>query len=210
LRDFAADGLAVRTAVPFASLERRVAERPTPLTPVWRWITLGGAGLAALAALVLVVPRSGPPRTEAGPLRIKGDIGLDFVVKRGAEIHDGRDGERMRAGDTLRFRYDAGGLPYVLIVGVDADGKVFPYVSAGDRSAPAAKGAVVADGAIQLDADPRPERVFAVYSHDPIGVDEVKPAVRDGLSAVGGHVESLATLPGFDKQLSILLNKAAP
>jgi hypothetical protein len=211
LRDFAADRLALQTSVPFAALERRVASRPTALTRLWRRITLvsfGGA-LAAAGVILLMHPTTATDGAPAPSVtRTKGGVALDYMLKRGTQVTEGRDGENLKAGDAIEFRYSSGGLPYVLIVGVDADGRVFPYVVAGDRSAPAGRGTTIAPNSVVLDADPRPERVFAVFSREPVAVDEIKPAARDGLTEKGGIV-GLTALPGFPDQASLLLNKAA-
>jgi anti-sigma factor RsiW len=212
LFEFAADRRAIHTAVPFAALERRLEARPTAFPTRWRRAALGLLipAAAALAAIVLI-PRGGADRASSTPgVRTKGGgPSLDFVVKSGAQQHDGHDGEKLQAGDALRFRYSAAGLPYVLIVGVDSDGKVFPYLSEGDRSARAESGSALAPNSVVLDGDPRPERVFAIYSKDPVAVDEVAPAIHDVLQMAHGRIDAVSTLPGFPAQASLLLNKTA-
>jgi hypothetical protein len=208
LQDFAATRAALRTALPFAALEARLEKRPKrALLPNWLWASIGS--IAAIAALVVLLPARHTDGATA-PTRAKGGRTLDFVVKSGAQVRHGRDGDPLRAGDALEFQYNADGLPWVLIVGVDADGRVFPYVTSGDRSAPAGKGVTLSPNAIVLDADPRTERVFALFSKDPIGVDEVKPAVKDGLHSADGRIEALTALPGFPDQATLLIRKAAP
>lgn len=209
LTEFAADHAALQTTLPFAALEHRLSRHRWSLTRSWQRIVAALLVPVGAVAIFLLVPRP----TNQAPLspmtHLKGGgPGLDFVVKSGDALHDGRDGESLKAGDALRFRYSAGGMPYVLIVGVDADGKVFPYLSSGDRSAKASTGATLAPNAVVLDKDPRPERVFAVYSDQPIGVDEVGAAAKDGMTAAHGQIDRLSSLPGFSSQASLLLNKA--
>jgi anti-sigma factor RsiW len=212
LFEFVADRRAVRTAVPFAALERRLEAQRSSFLSRWRRIALGLVlPIAAGAAALLLVPFLGVDHSVPSPaVRTKGGgPTLDFVVKSGDRIHDGHDGEKLQTGDALRFRYSAAGLPYVLIVGVDSDGKLFPYLSAGDRSARAETGAVLSPNAIVLDNDPRPERVFAIYSQDPVAVDEVAPAIHDGLRTAHGRIDAMSMLPGFPTQATLLLNKTA-
>jgi hypothetical protein len=133
------------------------------------------------------------------------------MVKSGDVVRPGHDGDRLGAGDRLRFRYDTGGLPYVLIVGVDSDGVVFPYVADGNQSHRALAGVDYAADAVELDADVRPERMFALYSREPINLEAVKPAARQGL-ATAGSIQALVTIPGFSEpgamgQATVLINK---
>lgn len=207
LQDFTVTRAALRTTLPFAALEARLERSPRRFLSGWRTGLIAAGALATVLGAVLLAPRS--IVSESRPTtQTKGTSTLDFVVKSGEQVRAGNDGDRLRPGDALEFRYDSNGLGYVLIVGVDADGKVFPYVTSGDRSATAGKGVTLSPNAVVLDADLRSERVFALFSREPIGVDEVKPAARDGLVTAGG-IESLLALPGFPNQATILIRKAA-
>lgn len=206
LRDFAGDLAAARIALPFVALEARLERRPRLAGRLWSKLAMAIAlPVAALAGVMLMV------RAPESDVRVKG-AALEYAVKTADGARDGKDGEALHPGDVIRLRYDASNRPWVLIVGVDADGAVFPYLSDGDRSAPAAAVKAFAPGAVALDDDPRPERIFALFSSEPIGVDELKPAARDALKAVGGRVEALRTLPlglANVEQATLLLNKAS-
>jgi len=98
----------------------------------------------------------------------------------------------------------------VLVAGVDADGKVFPYFHQGDRSAQAATSPTPLPNSVVLDTDTRPERIFAVCSNEPLGVDELRPLAQDALRTAGGRIEQVKALnlPAEAVSASVLLNKA--
>jgi hypothetical protein len=203
LADFEAERRALAVALPLPALERRLAARP----PRWPRLVLGVL-LPAAAALGAWALATRPDDEAPAAVRAKGGDAaeLSFLVKTADGAREGVDGERLRAGDALRLRY-AGPRPFVLVFGVDADARVFPYVAAGDRSAPAAAGRQLSPGAVTLDADPRPERIFALWSDTPVGLDEVRLAAREGLQRAGS-IERLERLPLPGDQATVLLRKA--
>jgi hypothetical protein len=154
----------------------------------WRW--LFGLALPAAAALLLV--RSQPSRTpgpnaETTPpvIGIKGAPLLQIFARRpglgGAEaqVTKVRDGDRLAAGDALRFVLSPTGLPYVLIVSVDgaAQPSVY-YPFHGEASAEIdEKSLVSVPGSIVLDQAPGPERIFVIHSEKPLQADTVRDAL---------------------------------
>lgn len=211
VREFVAERRAVALAVPFSALEARAGG--SRVLPWWRrvalWLALPAAGVAA--ALVLV-PR-GPPAGEVDGIRIKGTpTALEYLVRTDRGSRLGHDDEPLKAGDMIRLRYNnEHRLPFVLIVGVDADGKVFAYHAEHDRSARALAGLNLVGNAVTLDGDPRPERIFALFSQEALAVDEVRPAARDALAAARGDVTKVRRLPvPAAEQATLLLTKAGP
>ncbi len=208
LRDFAAERSAVRLALPFAKLEARAfaPERPGFFR---RWRYLLATLIPVAGALGFLILPHGTPE-----IRSKGGCSVGFVVRTADGVRDGFDGARLAAGDTIRLKYGSAGKAYILIVGVDSDGEVFPYVTAGDRSMPADPHGTFAPNSVTLDSDTRPERIFAFCSDEPIAVDELKPLARDAVRAAGGQIQAVSRLPekGLPvkaEQDSALINKVA-
>lgn len=203
LRDFEAERAALRLSLPFPALEARIEERRRPVAGLVRrfWFALAIPAAAAFAFALI------PPQTVESPIRVKGSAAIDFVVKTADGTRPGTDGEALRAGDTIRLKYATGGRAFVLIAGIDADGRVFPYLAQGDRSAAARTPSDFAPNAVTFDADPRPERVFALYSDLPISIDELKSAAADALKEAG-TIERVKRLPVDAEQATVLINKA--
>lgn len=68
----------------------------------------------------------------------------------------------------------------------------------------------VLDGSIVFDDSPAPERVFAVFSNNPLSFDQVAQAAREGFAEVkrrGGSLEEIERLPMDLPQASILFLK---
>jgi hypothetical protein len=163
LREFTADRDAVRTVLPFPALESRLALARAPRR--WPWRRLGFALLlpAAGVAAFLLVPK--PPveldGDKPGVHRKGADSTtaptLDFFVQTSEGARLVAVNEQVKPGDSIRFRYTSLDKPFVLIVGVDADGHVFPYLTDGDRSARASSVPLaLAPNSVQLDSLPMP------------------------------------------------------
>jgi len=155
---------------------------PRPLRRRRAVIAAAGAILAAAAALLLFLWPRGDQR--AGGLRAKGGLSLDLAVRR----QDGRvdtvlPGERLAAGDAIRFRVASSTAGQLVIVGLDAVGQVSAYVP--PIAIPSGRGDWL-DGAIELDDSPGPERIVAVLCPKSNEVSEVLAAGRRALSGAGG------------------------
>jgi hypothetical protein len=172
----------LRTAKKVASPRRRI--------PGWGW----SLGLALpLAAGVLLLARGHQTRTipeEHLPLiGIKGAPPLQVFARRRArggatgEVTKVKDGDRLAAGDALRFVFVPTGFPYALIASIDgaAQASVY-YPFQGEASAEVdRKDAVSVPGSIVLDQAPGPERIFIILSEEPI----LASTVREALARLG-------------------------
>jgi hypothetical protein len=179
--------------------------------------------LPALAGLALVV-RVGrpvaPPAEPAPQIGVKGAAVMHVFARLGGPapqvpgaVVKVLEGSRLSAGDALRFVLDPTGLPYVLIASVDGAGQIniyYPY--GGESSARVDERATVSvPHSIVLDQAPGPERLFALFSREPISARVVRqalagtaaagaPAIRATRQlAIGGTVQ--ATLL-FEKELA--------
>ncbi len=94
----------------------------------WGWLT-GGISAAALATIALAVITRGPNDLggsgEDSDLRSKGSIGLSVFVEHGGIVERAAPGADFRPGDRLRFEVDLPRDAHVMIVGVEADGRLY-------------------------------------------------------------------------------------
>jgi hypothetical protein len=136
-----------------------------------RWTPLLLAPVAAML-LFLVTPLS----ALRGPdvLR-KGAPSVAVYALRGDRVFQVADGEQLRPGDRLRFEVDPGGLPYLLLVSIDAAGRPNVYAPYGGVESLAVDphSRFVSPGSIELDAATGPERLFVLLSRAPLPTAEV-------------------------------------
>jgi hypothetical protein len=173
----------------------------------WRWTALV-APLLAAAALLLFFARRGD--VAEPDVRVKGATTFQVFAKRGDRVFAVRDGTKLAAGDQIRFV--AGGTRYLLIGSVDGAGKptvYYPY--GGPRSAQIAEQPSELPGSIVLDAAPGPERVFALFSQQPLEA----PVVTRALAALGARgVDAVRATSLLDVQatvqVSIVFEKVTP
>jgi Putative zinc-finger len=167
------------------------------------WLALSSA--LAAAALLLVV-RSRPP-----DISIKGAPTLAAFARRAGQVTAVHDEDQLRAGDELRFVVVSERLPYLLVCSVDGAGKAsiyFPF-DGGESGRIDVRSRVELPGSIVLDDAPGPERVFALFSAEPMAaaqVDDVLRAIgRQGDAAIRGTKELPLTAGA---QASVLFEKA--
>ncbi|HEY1812930.1 MAG TPA: DUF4384 domain-containing protein [Kofleriaceae bacterium] len=179
--------------------------------PVWPWFAL--PALAAAIALVAIIVR--PSHRAAEPeLAIKGDAAWQVFANRDGQTFAVHDGTELAPGDRIRFAVIPDGARYLLVASIDGAGVAsiyYPYDGAESAAIPAGD-RVELPGSIVLDAAPGPERVFAVFSDEPIGAT----AVADRLRAVGAdgpdairRIHALV-LPGVRGQTSVVFEKSVP
>jgi len=159
------------------------------LSPRWLW----SLGLALpLAAGMLLLARGhqvglhpfGQLATPA-TVGIKGTPVLQVFARRhehgtvAAEVTKVKDGDRLAAGDALRFVLSATGLPYVLIASVDGAAQTSVYYPfQGEASAEVNnRDPAPVPGSIVLDQAPGPERIFVIHSERPISASTARAAL---------------------------------
>ncbi len=182
-----------------------------------RWIGIGAASVAAAAAIALAFHFQAPPPTPKLPeepyLAIKGSAGLKIVAQHAGTQLEVVDGVKLAKGDAIRFVVDPNGLPYLLVASVDGDGQVTVYFPAGGKESGRVEDGhkVELPGSIVLDDARGPERVFALYSKEPIAAAPVTTALR-ALGAGGrDDIVRAQSLPvPAEAQRSIFFDKASP
>jgi hypothetical protein len=180
-----------RDAPPFASFAAAAQATPRSAAPSsgrvprrrsasLRWLG-GGFALAAAALVAVAVGESwrAPPDEGVGT-RTKGSpASLGWVVRRGERVFAGRPEQRLRAGDGVRFTVMAQQPVFVAVIGLDASGKSSVYYPEADALARVEAGNdQLLPAAIELDARPGDERVYAVFCESAVPIARVTEAVE--------------------------------
>jgi hypothetical protein len=140
--------------------------------------------LAAGLALVSFGSVALDARRELHPaLAVKGDPAFTLYVQRQGRASPFVSGGSLSPGDPIRFVLRPSGLRYLLLVSIDASGRANTYFPYGGTSSVAIDDAdeVTLPGSIELDATPGPERVFALFSREPLEAT----AALEALVAIG-------------------------
>jgi hypothetical protein len=193
-----------------ADVKRRVARR-TGRTRVSALVA--GVAMTAAIASVTISMRDRRPVEGRIELATKGPGTLQVYARRDQQVFQVNDGAVLTAGDTVRFFVEPGTEGHVIIGSIDGRGMAtiyFPY--GGVSSAPVAPGQRFAvPGGILLDRAPGPERIFAVFSREPLRAERVKQALSQlgsrGAEAIR-QTHELA-LPGTS-QASLGFEKSEP
>lgn len=158
--------------------------------PWWRIALPILVPVLAAAALLLWFTSRTPSRPGQEPgddtrdIRIKGATTFHVYAKRGERVFEVRDGSRLAPGDAIRFVASSRTARYLLVASVDGAGTAsvyFPF--GGSRSGEVGRTRAELPGSIVLDRAPGPERIFAVFSSEPIEADVVTRA----LAALGSR-----------------------
>jgi len=211
----AAEAVFVQQVLP-ATLDR-VAERvEQPAQWLDRLRTrLRGAPWLAAAAAALVLIVSGAllwswwPGGEIAPpeVALKGALGVEVIAKRGTRVFQVEDGQRLLAGDRLRFSPRAARPGQVMVVNIDAAGRVHLfYPPRGDQSAAWHPAVGALPDSVVLDDSQGEERLVVLFGPAPFGLEEIRRAVRMALDR-GTSVGQLSRLPLDLDQVSLRIVK---
>jgi Domain of unknown function (DUF4384) len=170
---------------------------PTALANKRRYLLAAAStALAAAAALVLWL------RMPAGDLgtRSKGTAQLSFFVKHAGQVTPGLPGQRVFAGDQLRFSVTASKPRHLAILGSDSTGATFVYHSASARSVAIDAGRDVAlPSSVEFDAAPGTETIWAIFCDEAFAVGplQAKLAAQGTLQEPPGcSMETLRLVKG--------------
>jgi len=178
-----------------------------------RWLRfLAPVFLVPAAAALLLVARPAllsHGQSNGAGAAIKGGLIVETYCKRGDNVFPAVEGGDFLAGDRLRFAYSNDRPGYLLIFGVDDQGKVFPYyeehslvgvqVEAGAR--------VFLPGSVELDNHQGWERVFALWAETQFSDDVVRAAERAALSIADSDIRRMTALDLPVQQVSMLLRR---
>lgn len=185
-----------------AALEK--ADPPPAVRRRAPWGLFAGLGLAAaLGAVALVATRREP---SGGEVRTKGVLALAVVARRASgQIDWLASGDRVAAGDGLRFELSHGAGGFAMVVGLDARPSVSIYAASARLEGP---GKTLLPEAIIADATPGAERILALLCPSAPSIEEVKRAAESALAAVGGRPEAVRDLPVPCAQSAVLVRKS--
>jgi hypothetical protein len=141
-----------------------------------RWLTGAGAVVAAAAAVALYA--AGTFEGQRGT-RLKGGPHVGFFVKRGGVVTEGTEGQRVRAGDRLRFVVTTDEPRHLAILSLDSRGAVSVFAQSPEGSvAVGAEHAAPLDESVELDDSPGRERVFALFCDAPFRVESIAARLK--------------------------------
>jgi anti-sigma factor RsiW len=172
-------------------------------------IASGALALVALAAGVWLAVAPARPPADPGepgeqPLRFKGGHGFGFYVQRGAAVYRGGPGERLLAGDRLRFVARTREPRYLAVLSLDGAQRATVYFPSGARAAELAPGEVeqALPASVQLDDVLGPERLYALFCVEPLALEPLR-------SALAQQRHAFAAPAGCELE-RLLVHKAAP
>jgi hypothetical protein len=184
LCEFEREGGAYLASAQAMAMQRALATRSRARTRR-PWVLGAGSGLAAAAALGLALLSPMQDRDAAGT-RTKGGSRLQFFVEHAGRVRQGKSGEKVRPGDSLRFVYASIRPAYLTIVSFDAAQHASVYLPA-SHVRPGNN--VPLPSSVELDATLGVERIFGLFCERPAAAEEVARALarQEGvLSAPAG------------------------
>ncbi len=140
--------------------------------------------LAGLAAALAVVASTGGGQTEDDLyVGIKGDPTLEVFAQRGGgDAFAVTKDVALKPEDRIRFVVNPAGGKYLLVVSKDGAGAISVYYPFGEQ-----KSALVASntkselpGSVELDATLGTEKLFAIFSNEPVAASAVESALKAG------------------------------
>ncbi len=179
---------------------------------VWPWLAI--PAFAAAIGVLFVIARPRPVTRPASDLAIKGDAAWQVFANRDGQTFAIHDGVQLEPGDRIRFAVTPDGARYLLVASIDGGGAVsiyFPYGGSQSEALEAGE-RVELPGSIVLDAAPGPERMFALFSDQPIeaaaGAEQLRSIAVDGADAIRQvHAIAVANLRA---QASLVFEKLVP
>jgi len=198
-----ADDAQFKTELPYAAFRieherRKVAQKPAPLR--WRWLVPAFSGVAALALVVMLVPRGGDSvpqtRTKGAPEHLR------MSVLEHGQVRPGSAGETLDIGSVVQLGYDAGASTHMALFSIDSTGTVqllFPEDQATLAPLPAGPQGTL-PFSLTLDAAPE-ERFVAFFAAAPLPLE----GLRQSLAQAG--VQGPLHLPNDVRDASLTIYK---
>ncbi|HYD42853.1 MAG TPA: DUF4384 domain-containing protein [Anaeromyxobacter sp.] len=168
---------------PFRADESVVHRAVPPPRARRRWAAAAGALAAAAAAAGLFLL---PPPEPAGTRTKGAGPALAMYVRHGGEVRRAAPGEKVAAGDAVRFAVSLREPAYVAVLSLDPAGHASVYFPEGDRAAQVKAGAEVAlPLATRLDATAGEEQVFGLFCDRPLDLAPVRALVDAAAAGTG-------------------------
>jgi hypothetical protein len=178
----------------------------------WGWRLLAPAFLVPAAAALLFAARPAlftHGRGDHAAVAVKGGLIVETYCKRGEKVFPAVDGQDFFEGDRLRFAYTNDRPGYLLVFGVDDQGRIFPYYQDGTLTGTYAEAGarILLPGSVELDGHKGWERIYAVWAEVQLRDDAVRSTVAAALAAAGNDIRRVATLDLPVDQVSMLLRR---
>jgi hypothetical protein len=142
-----------------------------------RWIRRAAVTLLAssAAAVVLALPRSGPPLRPEPPLLLeKGEPAVTVFLKRAERVWQWDGRSVLRPGDRLRLKISAAGYGYVAIGAPDAEPHRVRLLYEGPLTSSGPD--TLLPSSWEVDAQPGPEVLHVLLSREPLPKKELQRA----------------------------------
>ena len=156
-----------------AKAERSPRRGRARLTGHWRWGALSGVAVALLLTVGALRPTAESPAT-----RLKGGVKLRVYRAVGETSKEVLTDEALRDGERLRFSVDVPPRGALMVVGVEASGRVFPYHPLHGRSLALTPAIVppsgLLDAAVSLDASKGQEWIHLVWCERAFSLDALR------------------------------------
>jgi hypothetical protein len=171
-----------------------------------RWLVLGPALVATVAAVLFLVRPAGPPGGDGAT----GGLAMTVLVQEGERERAVRSGEAVSASAALRFRVQATSACRLWILSVDATGdftRLYPGEGTGGA---AVSGAVEIPGGAVLDGQAGPARIVAICTSGPAKWRALAAQLKGGAATGEAFVRArpnAAALPAGAQLASVLLEK---
>lgn len=140
--------------------------------------------LAGLAAALAVVATTGGGQTEDDLyVGVKGEPTLEvFASRAGGSAFAVTQGVALKPEDRIRFVVNPAGGKYLLVVSRDGAGAISVYYPFGEQQSALVASNTKSElpGSVELDATLGDERLFAIFSNEPVSAAAVESALQAG------------------------------
>jgi hypothetical protein len=178
-----------------------------------RWLmalSLGTMAASTAAVFLLAAPKPNRVSTpEESVISVKGAGTLKLYGRRDGRVFPVEAATVLHPGDQVRFAVQSGGARFVLIASIDGRAAANIYFPSTPIAEDGGAGWQLVGDSIALDDALGPERIFALFSNEPLRHDEVLAALRETAAKGSDALRNLHTLPLPWIQASVLFDKSA-
>ncbi|MDB4959920.1 MAG: hypothetical protein JWO36_7489 [Myxococcales bacterium] len=172
------------------------------------WPIVSISAVTAIAVMLWLGHRDVAPVDD---IAIKGGPTFRIFAKRGDSVFAVHDATQLAPGDQIRFVAGSHGSAYLLVASIDgAATATIYYPFSGERSGAVSREPSELPDSIVLDRAPGPERVFALFSNEPIDAEAVKRVLREIGARGAAAIRQARSLDVPAVQASVVFEKVTP